>query len=169
MKLEEIEYVASKQSGVYVVGANGQERFTELTLRTLEDKTPLIRCHRQYLINPDRIKEIQFTDNGLAEIITLAGLYSAVSRRFLSPLKDRLGIGEFRRSSPEKLRSPPSSPLPGKAGHPIRKKIMVMLRRCSQADRYCVISRVCGEMGRDLARSPNGRIRGRAEFGFACP
>jgi two-component system LytT family response regulator len=93
MKLEEIEYVASKQSGVYVVGANGQERFTELTLRTLEDKTPLIRCHRQYLVNPDRIKEIQFTDNGLAEIITLAGLSIPVSRRFLSTLKDRLGIG----------------------------------------------------------------------------
>ncbi|MDR3440692.1 two-component system response regulator BtsR [Telmatospirillum sp.] len=56
MKLDEIEYVASKQSGVYVVGGNGQERFTELTLRTLEEKTPLIRCHRQYLVNPDRIK-----------------------------------------------------------------------------------------------------------------
>lgn len=92
MKLDEIEYVASKQSGVYVVGANGQERFTELTLRTLEEKTPLIRCHRQFLINPDRIKEIQFTDNGLAEITTLAGLSIPVSRRFLSTLKDRLGI-----------------------------------------------------------------------------
>jgi two-component system LytT family response regulator len=93
MKFEEIEYVSSKQSGVYVVGANGQERFTELTLRTLEEKTPLIRCHRQYLINPDRIKEIHFTDNGLAEITTAAGLSVPVSRRFLSSLKDRLGIG----------------------------------------------------------------------------
>lgn len=92
MKFEEIEYVSSKQSGVYVVGANGQERFTELTLRTLEEKTPLIRCHRQYLINPDRIKEIHFTDNGLAEITTAAGLSVPVSRRFLSSLKDRLGI-----------------------------------------------------------------------------
>ncbi len=92
MKFEEIEYVSSKQSGVYVVGANGQERFTELTLRTLEEKTPLIRCHRQYLINPDRIKEIHFTDNGLAEITTAAGLSVPVSRRFLSALKDRLGI-----------------------------------------------------------------------------
>ena len=92
MKFDEIEYVSSKQSGVYVVGANGQERFTELTLRTLEEKTPLIRCHRQYLINPDRIKEIQFTDNGLAEITTTAGLSVPVSRRFLSPLKDRLGM-----------------------------------------------------------------------------
>jgi two-component system LytT family response regulator len=93
MKFEEIEYISSKQSGVYVVAANGQERFTELTLRTLEEKTPLIRCHRQYLINPDRIKEIQFTDNGLAEITTTSGLSVPVSRRFLSPLKDRLGIG----------------------------------------------------------------------------
>jgi two-component system LytT family response regulator len=92
MKFEEIEYVSSKQSGVYVVGANGQERFTELTLRTLEEKTPLIRCHRQYLVNPDRIKEIHFTDNGLAEITTAAGLSVPVSRRFLSSLKDRLGI-----------------------------------------------------------------------------
>ncbi len=92
MKLDEIEYVSSKQSGVYVVGGNGQERFTELTLRTLEEKTPLIRCHRQFLINPDRIKEIQFTDNGLAEITTSSGLSVPVSRRFLSSLKDRLGI-----------------------------------------------------------------------------
>jgi two-component system LytT family response regulator len=92
MKLDEIEYVSSKQSGVYVVGANGQERFTELTLRTLEEKTPLIRCHRQFLVNPDRIKEIQFTDNGLAEITTVSGLSVPVSRRFLGPLKDRLGI-----------------------------------------------------------------------------
>lgn len=92
MKLDEIEYVASKQSGVYVMGANGQERFTELTLRTLEEKTPLIRCHRQYLVNPDRIKEIQFTDNGLAEIISLSGQTVPVSRRFLGALKDRLGI-----------------------------------------------------------------------------
>ncbi|MTJ80217.1 MAG: two-component system response regulator BtsR [Telmatospirillum sp.] len=92
MRLEEIEYVSSKQSGVYVVGGNGQERFTELTLRTLEEKTPLIRCHRQFLVNPDRIKEIQFTDNGLAEITTVSGLAVPVSRRFLGPLKDRLGI-----------------------------------------------------------------------------
>lgn len=93
LKLEEVEFIASKPSGVYVVGADGQERFTELTLRTLEEKTPLLRCHRQYLVNSDRIREISFVDNGLAEIVTQGGQLVPVSRRFLGELKDRLGIG----------------------------------------------------------------------------
>lgn len=93
VKLEEVEYVASTQAGVFVVSQDGQERFTELTLRTLEERTSLMRCHRQYLINPDHIKEIVFEDNGLAEIRSVSGHAVPVSRRFLGPLKERLGIG----------------------------------------------------------------------------
>jgi len=92
MRVEDVEYVLAKPSGIYVVGADGQERFTELTLRTLEEKTPLFRCHRQYLVNPDRIKEISFVEHGLAEIATIAGQTIPVSRRFLPMLKERLGI-----------------------------------------------------------------------------
>ncbi|NUB17376.1 two-component system response regulator BtsR [Azospirillum brasilense] len=93
LKLDEGECVASKASGVFVVGADGEERFTELTLLTLQERTPLVRCHRQYLVNPDRIREIRLIDNGLAEIQTLGGQSIPVSRRFLGPLKERLGIG----------------------------------------------------------------------------
>jgi two-component system LytT family response regulator len=92
MKLDEIEFVASRLGGIYIVGADGQERFTELTLRTLEEKTPLFRCHRQHLVNTERIKEIHFVENGLAEVRTRAGQTVPVSRHFLGPLMSRLGI-----------------------------------------------------------------------------
>lgn len=92
VKMENVEFISSTPSGVYVIDEAGQRRFTELTLRTLEERTGLMRCHRQYLINPDRIKEIQFGENGLADIVTLSGQSVPVSRRFLAPLKGRLGI-----------------------------------------------------------------------------
>ena len=92
MKLAEVEYVVSRPAGVYVVGEDGQERFTELTLHTLQDRSPLLRCHRQHLVNPERIREIRFVDNGLAEILTQGGHTVPVSRRFLATLKERLGI-----------------------------------------------------------------------------
>ena len=92
MPIAEVEYASSKLSGVYLVGQDGQERFTVLTLKTLEQRTPLLRCHRQYLINSQRIAEIQFAENGAAEIITRSGLSVPVSRRYLKALKDALGI-----------------------------------------------------------------------------
>ncbi|HYD68769.1 two-component system response regulator BtsR [Azospirillum sp.] len=93
MKLEDVEYVVSRPAGIYVVGEDGQERFTELTLHTLQEKSHLFRCHRQHLVNPERIREIRFQDGGLAEILTLGGHTVPVSRRFLGALKERLGIG----------------------------------------------------------------------------
>jgi len=93
LKLDEVECVVSRASGIFVLSADGQERFTELTLHTLQERTPLFRCHRQYLVNADRIKEIRLIDNGLAEILTPGGHAIPVSRRFLGPLKERLGIG----------------------------------------------------------------------------
>jgi len=92
MKLEEIEFVASRLGGIFIVGVDGQERFTELTLRTLEEKTPLFRCHRQHLVNTEHIKEIRFVENGLAEIRTRTGQTVPVSRHFLGSLMSRLGI-----------------------------------------------------------------------------
>lgn len=91
-RVSEIEYVVSRASGVFVVDGEAQERFTELTLKTLEDRTSLFRCHRQALVNPDAIREIVFQPNGLAEIISFSGQKIPVSRRFLSALKDRLAI-----------------------------------------------------------------------------
>ncbi|WP_209872104.1 two-component system response regulator BtsR [Azospirillum soli] len=93
MKLEDVEYIVSRPAGVYVVGEDGQERFTELTLHTLQEKSTFFRCHRQYLVNPERIQEIRFQEGGLAELQTTGGHSVPISRRFLGPLKDQLGIG----------------------------------------------------------------------------
>jgi two-component system LytT family response regulator len=92
MRLDEIDYVTSRAGGVFIVGLDGEERFTELTLRTLEEKTPLFRCHRQHLVNTERIKEIRFVENGLAEVRTLGGRTVPVSRHYLGSLMVRLGI-----------------------------------------------------------------------------
>lgn len=92
MKIEDVEAIFSKPGGIYVIGDDGVEHFTELTLRTLEERTRLIRCHRQYMINPEHIQDIALAENGAANILTLGGRSIPVSRRFLGPLKEQLGI-----------------------------------------------------------------------------
>lgn len=92
IKVDDIEYVTSKSTGVYVTTTQGSEHFTELTLRTLEEKTPFLRCHRQYLVNPDQIQEMSFQEGGVVEIITRTHHRLPVSRRLLSELKEKLGI-----------------------------------------------------------------------------
>jgi two-component system LytT family response regulator len=92
MKIEDVEAIFSKPGGIYVIGDDGAEHFTELTLRTLEERTRLIRCHRQYMINPEHIQDIALAENGAANIVTIGGRSIPVSRRFLGPLKEQLGI-----------------------------------------------------------------------------
>jgi two-component system LytT family response regulator len=58
----------------------------------IEDKTSLIRCHRQFLVNVKAIKEIKLLENGLAEIITQSDHPIPVSRRYLKALKETLGF-----------------------------------------------------------------------------
>jgi two-component system LytT family response regulator len=87
----EIELAYSDLSGVHVVSTDTSAT-TQLTLKVLEEKTPLIRCHRQYLIHPQAIREIKLLENGLAEITTLHGHLVPVSRRYLKELKDRFGL-----------------------------------------------------------------------------
>ncbi len=92
MKLDEVLYATSRMSGVFVISNQGLEGFTELTLRTLEMRTPLIRCHRQYLVNMTQLNEILFGDNGHAELVLSSGERIPVSRRYLKPLKEALGL-----------------------------------------------------------------------------
>ncbi|KLV04924.1 response regulator [Photobacterium aquae] len=87
----DIEVAFSDLSGVHAV-THDTKATTHLTLKTLEEKTPLIRCHRQYLIHPKAIREIKLLDNGLAEITTQHGHHAPVSRRYLKELKDRFGL-----------------------------------------------------------------------------
>lgn len=87
---KDVDYIFSDLSGVHV--ATSRELVhTQLTLKVLELKTPLIRCHRQYLINPAAIAEIELQDTG-AEVTTLSADKVPVSRRYLKPLKQLFGF-----------------------------------------------------------------------------
>ncbi len=55
--MPEVEYITTGPAGVHVV-TEDQEYFTEVTLKALEERSPLLRCHKQYLINIDSICEI---------------------------------------------------------------------------------------------------------------
>ncbi len=88
---QEVECAFSDISGVHIRTAT-QTATSQLTLKTLEEKTSLIRCHRQYLVNLKAIKEIKLLENGLAEIISQSNNTIPVSRRHLKELKEQLGI-----------------------------------------------------------------------------
>lgn len=92
LQMDDVAFVSSRMSGVYVTSHEGKEGFTELTLRTLEQRTPLMRCHRQYLVNMAYLKEIRFEDNGQAELLLRDGHTVPVSRRYLKNLKEALGL-----------------------------------------------------------------------------
>jgi two-component system LytT family response regulator len=87
----EVEFVKSSEAGVYVVTPQG-EFFTELTLSVLEARAGLLRCHKQYLVNVDRIDEISLSENSLAVIKTKSGQSVPVSRRHLARLRSALGL-----------------------------------------------------------------------------
>ncbi|PKF63553.1 two-component system response regulator YehT [Psychromonas sp. psych-6C06] len=91
----EIEVAYSDQSGVHIIcdkADNSAHKSCTLSLKVLEEKTELLRCHRQYLIHPDAIREIRMLDNSLAEIITNSGAVAPVSRRYLKILKERFQL-----------------------------------------------------------------------------
>ena len=76
---------------MYVVTAAG-EFLTDLTLRVLEERGGLVRCHKQHLVNLERIDEIRPGEEPAATIRTRAGHLVPVSRRFLAVLRERLGL-----------------------------------------------------------------------------
>lgn len=84
----DVEYVRSDETGLHVVCPAG-EFYTELTLQVLEGKTKLVRCHKQYLVNMDRVEEIVLRDNLLADIRTKSGRLVPVSRRYLRLLREQ--------------------------------------------------------------------------------
>ena len=89
--LDEVEYIHTDISGNRVV-AGDRQGMTELTLKLLQERTPQMRCHRQYLVNLTRIEEIQLLENGSAEIVMRSGQRVPVSRRHLREIKDKLLI-----------------------------------------------------------------------------
>lgn len=87
----DVEFVRSDMAGVYVICPKG-EYYTELTLKVLENRANLVRCHRQYLVNIEAVDEILLHENLVAQIQTKSGRLVPVSRRHLRKLKERLGI-----------------------------------------------------------------------------
>ncbi|WP_022942239.1 two-component system response regulator BtsR [Psychromonas hadalis] len=92
LKPSEIEIAYSDQSGVHIISAEA-ENCCSLSLKVLEQKTELLRCHRQYLVNSNAIREIRLLDNSLAEIVTSSGAVAPVSRRYLKMLRDKFQLG----------------------------------------------------------------------------
>lgn len=91
IKPEDVEYVRSDATGVHVI-SHENEYYTELTLKTLLQKTDLVQCHRQYLIAPAAVDEIESMDHGLAEIHTHCKKTVPVSRHYRKNLGLALGI-----------------------------------------------------------------------------
>jgi two-component system, LytTR family, response regulator len=89
--VSDVEFVRSSEAGVYVVTAAG-EFYTELTLSVLEARASLLRCHKQFLVNVDRIDEISLAENSLGVIKTKSGKMVPVSRRHLTKLRAALGL-----------------------------------------------------------------------------
>jgi two-component system, LytTR family, response regulator len=89
--VSEVECAKSTLSGVYVVCAQG-EYSTDLTLQVLEARAGMLRCHKQYLVNPAAIDEVALGDGSSATIRTRSGHSVPVSRRHLAAVRAHLGI-----------------------------------------------------------------------------
>lgn len=102
LPIEQVEYAFSDLGGVHVA-CQGELFHTQLTLKSLEEKTPLLRCHRQYLVAPGAIFEIQLLENQLAQIVTPSGarghqvLAVAAQQRclLLQGLQGELGVKQL--------------------------------------------------------------------------
>lgn len=86
-----IEYVHSNELGVFFF-CGERKCFTNITLKVLESRTKFLRCHKQYLINPDKIDEIIFEENSAGKIKTRSQQIIPVSRHYFKELKEDLGI-----------------------------------------------------------------------------
>jgi two-component system, LytTR family, response regulator len=91
LPVADVEFVRSGPAGVWVVSATG-EFLTELTLKVLEDRTGLLRCHKQFLVNVERVDEVSMEDAAGAVLRTRGGHEVPVSRRYFAILREKLGI-----------------------------------------------------------------------------
>jgi two-component system LytT family response regulator len=89
----DVELARSSEGGVYIVTRKGEEFFTDLTLRVLEERVGLLRCHKQHLVNPEAVDQLEPSEEEGATVRTRGGRTVPVSRRFLAGLKTRLGLG----------------------------------------------------------------------------
>lgn len=89
--VDSIEFVHSNDTGIYFL-CKDKKCYTDLSLKVLEEKTKLFRCHKQYLINLEKIDEITFEENSSGKIKSLGSHIIPVSRHYLKDLKEILGL-----------------------------------------------------------------------------
>ena len=85
INMEEVVHLFSTPTtGVQLTTENDTEAFyTNLSLKVFEQNGPLIRCHRQHMVNPAHIKFIEKRENGLGQIHTRTGHTIPVSRNYM--------------------------------------------------------------------------------------
>lgn len=91
LNMDEVEFVSAGERGHYIATAEN-EFYTDIALKTLEERSCLVRCHKQFLVNMDNVKEIALLDNGLGRITTRSGADVQISRRYLKKIKELLLI-----------------------------------------------------------------------------
>lgn len=86
---DDIERVNSTpNTGVNLITKDGQEYHTNETLKALEEKTPLVRCHIQHLVNMNCIKMVEKRKNDQGVIHTYnSSTTIPVSRRRMEKFK----------------------------------------------------------------------------------
>ncbi|MCK5831902.1 MAG: response regulator [Methylococcales bacterium] len=93
IKLDDIEYVESKgAAGIHVV-CEERSYYTELTLKVILQKTNFFQTHRQYIINPNWVLELEcIEDTGRAVVYTRSKKEVPVSRGFKKAVMQKLGL-----------------------------------------------------------------------------
>lgn len=91
LNMDAVEFVSAGERGHYIATAEN-EFYTDIALKTLEERSCLVRCHKQFLVNMDNVKEIALLDNGLGKITTKSKAEVQVSRRYLKKIKEMLLI-----------------------------------------------------------------------------
>ena len=72
VNVSDIEFIQSDETGVFFLCDQRRKCFTELTLKAIETRTGFYRCHKQFLINLEKIDEVTFEENSMAKIKTVS-------------------------------------------------------------------------------------------------
>lgn len=89
--IETIEFIHSNDTGIFFL-CGDKKCYTDLSLKALEERTKLFRCHKQYLVNLNKIDEITFEENASGKIKSIGNHLIPVSRHYLKDLKEILGL-----------------------------------------------------------------------------
>lgn len=86
INIKEVLHVfSSPTTGVHLMTSDSEQVFhSNLGLKVFEDNSPLLRCHRQHMVNLDYIKFIEKLENGLGKIHLGENYTVPVSRNYMN-------------------------------------------------------------------------------------